>query len=425
MKHTLSLLGADLTTFMRPEEEGVRHLTTCRACTTAHLENSTLVGYLMNRLISAGCRQKQPLIRAYSSVVAQATRPELAGLLPTKKTMNRVLFDNDSRLPYKKIVPILQSVYTNLDHPEDIRLPKYTRKHDLMLCKDLLKTVRNTTNSMNRNLVDLENELVQQAAELGDNDAIAMLAFETIEAGTSSKEDYRYANDLLKKLTDMQHPLVFKMAGDLAFKKGFHDQAEQYWLQFIELEPDTISAAQIYLNLGVYYFTYQKPRADLTRARICFEKSIKYGELDTFTLKSHYYLGQLYSSTDPRLAKHHLQIAASRGLKESFAALGFLEMNLFNNYQKSIEWFKLGVEASNDLTCLIGQFDCYVSLKEFKNAFQILHNLKSLKEKMERVINLGKVPKEHQESMLVNYPVLQTFFLTRQASIAVINSNLV
>lgn len=379
----------------------------------------------MASLFSAPVRRRRPLLRACYSAIAAGSRPDLLQLLPSKKTVNRILFDNDSRLPYKKIVPVLQSVYEHLDSPENILLPNYTVHRDLMLCRELLKTIRNTTNSMNRHLVDLENELVQQAAELGDNDAITMLAFETIGSKTSSKEDYKYANDLVKKLTEMNHPLVFRMAGDLAFKNGLHDQAEQYWLQFIALEPDTVAAGQIYSNLGVYYFSYLKPRADLTKAKVCFEKSIKYGELDTYILKAHYYLGQLYTITDPRLSKYHLQIAASRGLKESFPSLGFLEMNQFNNYSKAIEWFKLGVEASNDLTCLIGQFDCHILSKEFKSAFTILHNLTSLKEKMEKAQKMANVPQEHKDAMLVNYPLLQTFFHTRLGSIATLNSNIV
>ena len=102
--------------------------------------------------------------------------------------------------------------------------------------------------------------MVEQAAELGNNDAIGMLAFEFIEDPQTSKEDYKYANKLIDNLTNLKHPLVFKMAGDLAFKKGYHNQAEIYWLQFIDLEAgDAYLAVRYTANLGIYYFNYLKP----------------------------------------------------------------------------------------------------------------------------------------------------------------------
>lgn len=344
-------------------------------------------------------------------------RPELLSLLPGKRTMNKILFDNDSRLSYKKVIPILNSVYSNIETPDDIILPKYVKSNDLMLCKQILASIRSTTNSINKNLVLLENELVEQAAELGNNDAIAILAFESIEDPQTSKEDYKYANKLIDNLTNLKHPLVFKMAGDLAFKKGYHNQAEVYWLQFIELELDTILASQVYANLGIYYFNYLKPRPDLTKAELYMKKSIRFGELDKYTIQAHYYLGQLYSMTDPILSKYHLEISASKGLKESFPSLGFLEMNIFKNYSKSLEWFKLGVESSNDLSCMIGQFDCFINLENHIQADGIYRNLVSVHNKISSARTRKDIPKDIQQAMDTNQSLLNLFFSTRSGSI--------
>lgn len=351
------------------------------------------------------------------------TRPDLISLLPKKRTLSRILFDQNSRLSAKKLIPVLDAIYTNLSTPELIRLPKYVNSNDLMTFKNVLSTIRNTTNAINRNLVDLENELVEQAAEFGNNDAITMLAFETIgkklqNDKTVSKEDYKYANELVLKLTEMKHPLVFKMAGDLAFKQGYHSQAADYWLQFVDLEPDTITASQVYSNLGIYYFSFAKPKPNLSLAKLYFERSIKLGELDNFIIQSHYYLGQLYVETNPLNAKYHLEISASRGLKESFPSLGFLEMNVFQNYRKSIEWFQLGVEANNDLTCMIGQFDCYLKLVDYKSAFECLTKIESIRDRIKGIRQRTvKVPQEMKLLMELNENLLTVFFNTRRADI--------
>lgn len=365
-----------------------------------------MISRLSTRPVTAGggCR----VLRMYSTA-----RPDLAGLLPNKKTINRLLFDHDSRLAYKKSLEILKSVYSKLDDPGSIRLPSYTTSDDLMLFKQVLATIRTTTNSINRNLLDLENELVEQAAELGNNDAIAILAFKAIEDKATSEADYKYANDLIKELTDISHPLVFKLAGDLAFKKNLLIQAEDYWLKFLELEPNTILSSQVCANLGIYYFNYVKPKPNLQKAKYYLQKSIKYGELDNYIIKSHYYLGQLFSINDPMLSKYHLEISASRGLKESFPSLGFLEMNVFKNFTKSLEWFKLGVESNNDLSCLIGQFDCYTFMKNSKQASIILLRLNEINEKLNK-LKAEQVPENFVETFENNKYLLKIFFTSRR-----------
>lgn len=351
--------------------------------------------------------------------LASAARPPLASILPKKKAVNRLLFDADARLPYRKIMPILASVYSGLDNPDQIRMPAYTQHQDLMALRSILQDLRSVTHSVNTHLVDLENELVEQAAELGNSDAIAMLAFEAVALPQTLKDDYAYANKLIRQLTDAKHPLVFKLAGDFALSKNYHRQAADYWTQFLELEDKTVLASHVYLNLGVYYYHYVKPRPDLAKARECLEKAIKFGELDTHLVKAHYYLGQLYSITDPVLSRYHLEISASRGLPESFPSLGFLELNVFDNCAKALEWFKLGVEASSDVTCLVGQFDAHMRAGKLVLAGNVLANLEGLKSKLDRVLLKGMdaVPESYRVLAQTNHTVLSTFFDTRRPQI--------
>ncbi|OBA19323.1 hypothetical protein METBIDRAFT_13620 [Metschnikowia bicuspidata var. bicuspidata NRRL YB-4993] len=347
------------------------------------------------------------------------SRPSLDSILPKKKTINRLLFDNDSRLAYKKAMPILNTVYANLDSPQDIRLPSHAKHDDLMMLRSILHDLRSVTNSINKNLVDLENELVEQAAELGNNDAIAMLAFEAVASKDTSKEDHAHANKLIRQLTEQKHPLVFKLAGDFAFSKSYHEQAAQYWQQFLELEDDTILASHVHSNLGIYYYHYMNPRPNLGEAKLCFEKAIRFGQLDSHIVKAHYYLGQLYSITDPVLSRYHLEISATKGLQESLPSLGFMELNVFNNVSKALEWFKLGVEANSDISCLIGQFDAHSRAGSNGKAIKILANLRGLKEKLDKILAKGinHVPASYRELAASNQVLLNTFFATRSDAI--------
>lgn len=364
------------------------------------------VGYGLSRSLVG-------LVRYYSSSVTKR-RPDLLSILPKKKIINKLLFDFNSRLTYKKALPVLESIYKHLDIPEEIVLPNYVKGQDLMTLKSMLSGVRKVTNTIETNLVNLETELVEQAAEMGNNDAITILAFDTIQNSSSTKEDYRYATSLIKELTDMKHPLVFKMGGDLAFKKKYYEQAEYYWLDFLKVESDTIAAAQVYSNLGIYYFSYLRPRPNLTKAKLCFEKSIKLGELDEYTVRSHYYLGQLYAITEPQLSRYHLEIAACKALKESFLTLGFLEMNVFNNLNSAYEWFKLGVEASKDLTCMMGQFDCLIRLERFKDAASTLKTLNTISQQIKKLSGKGDLLADVKEHIMTNDALLKLFFDTRR-----------
>lgn len=358
----------------------------------------------------------------YQSMKYYSTqRPPLNELIPPKKVLNRLLFDKDSRLGYKKVVKIYDAVYSKIDTPDQIQLPSFVVSDDLMILREVLGIIRKTTNTINKNLVDIEKELLQQAGELGNNDAIALLSFSAIQDPNTTKQDYDDANNLIKQLSDIKHPLVFKLAGDLAYTKKMPQNAETYWLQFLELESDTIEASHVYTNLGIHYYSLH-PKPNLTKAKYYLEKALRFGELDNTILRAHFFYSQLFTITDPKVSKYHLEICASRGLQESFKSLGFMELNVFGDFVKSLEWFKLGVKSNGDLSCHIGQFDCYVFLKEYKQALSILQKLISIQESMQK--HKLKIHKNMEATYNINKSLLETFFNTRQSSIEMVRTNL-
>lgn len=329
------------------------------------------------------------------------SRPPIYEILPKKKIMNRILFDLDSRHGYGKLYSAYEAVYKKLDNDEEPILPKYINASDLMIMKKALENIRIMTHTANRNLVDLENELVEQAAEHGNNDAVALLAFEAIVNENASQEDKIYAKELVSKLLDLSHPLTIKLSGDLCLKNEMNDQAEKFYYDFLELEDDTFLASEVFKQLGIINF--QKP--NLVSSKQFFERSIRTGPIDKVA-DCHYYLGQL-NIHDPRKARHHFELSASQGFKESFQQLGFLELNFFGNLNKAKEWFKLGSEIS-DLSCIIGLFDCSIREKKWKNAYKTYKLLEN------------SLPNSANED---NVTVWNHFLENRKKSIELMNKN--
>lgn len=111
-------------------------------------------------------------MRRYLSSVASQSRPSILELLPPKRFVNRILFDLDSRLNYKKVIPVLDTIYQSIPSGEDPIIPKYATPDDLMLFQKALKEIRQKTRTENRYLMQLENALVEKAAESGQRDAV-------------------------------------------------------------------------------------------------------------------------------------------------------------------------------------------------------------------------------------------------------------
>lgn len=301
-------------------------------------------------------------IRAAGAVQKRflSKRPSFYEVMPQKRTMSRILFDLDSKHPFNKLYPVYESVYKLLDTLEDAEIPVKVDANDLMVMKRALETIRTQTSTTNRHLLALENSLVEYAAERGNNDAVALLSYEALLG--DSDEDKSHAKKLISGLLQLKHPLTVKLSGDLCMKNSLQQQAEKFYLDFLELENDTFLASEVFKQLGILNF--QKP--DLIQARYWFDRSIRTGPVDKVA-ECHFYLGQLHGY-DPAKSRYHLETAASQGFKESFRQLGFLELNQFDNLPKALEWFKLGVELG-DYDCAVGLFDCFMKTGQYKKAF--------------------------------------------------------
>lgn len=322
---------------------------------------------------------------------------QLSKILPKKKFIKRQLFDLDSRYTYKRIIPVYKLFYESIKNKSELKIPRYIDGSDLMIMKRILENYRVQSNLIIKNLVNLENELLEAAAELHDNNAISILAFETLLDKNSNNDDKKSARSLIKSLFEINHPLTIKNLGDLAFNFKNYLNAEYYYLTYLDLisklnpnskknynsslifinSSNTNTIAETYKQLGILNF--QKPNISL--AKQFFTQSIltlnTYTTNNSNTVQSHYYLAQIYSRTNPKLSRYHLEISAQSAFKESFKDLGFLELNYFNNPIKALEWFKLGYDLNdNDINHLIGEFDCYILLNDYTEARSTYDSLK-------------------------------------------------
>lgn len=314
--------------------------------------------------------------RKYATVALNNQKPLLHEIFPQKRMMNKILFELDSRLSFAKLYPVYESIYNCMDkQEEEIPIPRNINSSDMMIMKKGLEKVRHKTKSVNRHLLELENTLLDKAAEMGDNDAVALLAFDVLkDPSNNSEDDVQYAKRLVKDLYQRKHHLTLKLTGDLALKGGDSAEAENYYQKFLELENDTFLAGEVYGQLGQVNFR----KADLFTSEAYFLKSIQFSPLE-YSVHSYFYLAQIYMNFDPSKARILMECCASQGFRESFKALGFLEMNYFKDLIKAQEWFKLGMELF-ELECFVGYFDCCVALDDWAAASKCINSMKRIAE---------------------------------------------
>lgn len=309
--------------------------------------------------------------RKYATVALNNQKPLLHEIFPQKRMMNKILFELDSKLSFAKLYPVYETIYNGMDtQEEEIPISSNIDASDVMIMKKGLEKVRHRTKSINRHLLALENTLLDKAAEMGDNDAVALLAFDVLKhPSNNSEDDVQYAKRLVKDLYQRKHHLTLKLTGDLALKGGNTAEAENYYKKFLELEGDTFLAGEVYGQLGQVNF--RKP--DLSTSEIYFLKSIQFSPLE-YSVHSYFYLAQIYMNSDPSKARILMECCASQGFRESFKALGFLEMNYFRDLIKAQEWFKLGMELF-ELECFVGYFDCCVALNDWVAANKCINSM--------------------------------------------------
>ncbi|GES68794.1 hypothetical protein SCEPF1_0021005300 [Saccharomyces cerevisiae] len=302
-------------------------------------------------------------------------------IFPKKRTVNKILFQLDTRLTYHEMYPIFLQVSQNTNQ-ENIPWRKkypYIRSSDIMQMRNVLITLRTQNKFVHKDLLAMEDKLLNIAAELGNNDAISILSFNVIHeykkenVKSSYEKDIETANKFIKKLYARNHHLTVKLIGDLFFENKTYDKAEKYYQEFLKLENSTKLAGEVHGKLGEIQI---KQVNGFLKAEKSWLSCIELLEIERSS-RWYFLLARLYMSSEPMKAKALLENCASIGFKECFKTLGFLELNYFNNYERAKEWFKTGMEIM-DLECFFGFFDCCVKEENFKGARDCLESVKKL-----------------------------------------------
>lgn len=292
----------------------------------------------------------------------------LTTLVP-KQELKRYLFEFKVPLSYKDVATTLEACRT-LD--DGLKLPETISADNVMTFKRILETMRKRTGRIDKSLVAVENNLVERAAEMGHNSAIALLAGRVLADKESPKEDTTHADYLLTQLMDRRHALAFKISGDLAYKAGYNEKAVKFYQLAIDNDiEDNAVLVECLRNIGLINFMNKQ----IQKARPAFERAVDVAEDPKQVMDCHYYLGQMLEP-DKMAVRYHLERAGSNGLKEAFAPLGFLYLNYFNDQKLALEWFKLGAELG-DVNCLIGQLDVYLKREDIQRAEGVMDKLKS------------------------------------------------
>lgn len=380
--------------------------------------------------------------RLYSSI--PNAKPLLLDILPSKKMISRLLFDYDARYNFNKYLPVIESIYDN-ECSDYANIPEKFKGNDLLVFQRVLAQIRKQTHTINPLLLKLENDLIEKAAERGSRDALSTLSFMALEGKGEgwSEEDKTTAKSYIKELMELEHPLTFKLAADRELK-GYTDSLERkctesndtpnddliptfdlsfstitespkqlgraisLYEHFLSLDSRSTIAAAAHRSLGMIYFRTQQ----LGKSKEHFEKAVELAP-STDNPQAHFFLG-LLNETDPLVARYHFQMAASEGFRESFANLGYLELNVFNDLYKSREWFALGAELGVP-ECIVGLFDVAMRKKDYRKARAIVEKaerqgvsnlLKEVRKdsvelaisEADRIIEVAEEPQARQQS---------------------------
>ncbi len=297
-----------------------------------------------------------------SKASVKKSKPLLTDILPRKKVISKLLFDFNAKYNYHHYLPVVMDIYDKMESDKEPVTDKL-KGSDLIIFQRVLKEIRTQTHSSNKYLKELEDSLIEEAATLGNRDALTIICFKSLDdtTGEYTKDDKEQAKIFINKLSKLKHPLVFKMAGDHYYRKSDIKKAVNLYGKFLKLDNNSFLASEVYKTLGMLSFQEQK----LMQAKVFMEKAINLAPSNKVS-QAHFILG-LINEIDPLKARYHFEMAASEGFLESFVNLGFLELNYFRNIYKSKLWFKLGAELG-DYNCMIGLFDCYMKEENWKNA---------------------------------------------------------
>lgn len=296
---------------------------------------------------------------------------DIAEVLPKKKIIRQYLYEKKIGLSYKKVLHTYEACWGDNDQV----LPSGVKGEHVYQLKSILEAHRKRTGSINRKGLSLENNLVERAAELGNNMAISLLCGRTLNDETASEEDKEHAVKLLDELCDLNFGPAFKIKADVAYKFGHVSKAEGLYQDCLDtnLSSDLNSVRiECLRSIGVIRFnTY-----DLSQAKLYFQLAIAEAERPDQVMDCHFYLSQILEQ-DKEISRYHLEQAARHGLKQAFAPLGFLLLNYFNRPELAVEWFELG-NSIGDFNSSVGLFDVSMREKKLDVAQKALETIKKL-----------------------------------------------
>ncbi|SMN18789.1 similar to Saccharomyces cerevisiae YDL107W MSS2 Peripherally bound inner membrane protein of the mitochondrial matrix involved in membrane insertion of C-terminus of Cox2p [Maudiozyma saulgeensis] len=299
-------------------------------------------------------------------------KPEFSKVFPSKKLINRILFQLDSDVTSRTIIPIYQSIYEKRVIPI-----KYRSNGDvLFLMNRVLSKIRKMSNYETIPLKEMRNTLLYQSASNGSNDAIALLCYEILSNKDVKPPKKKEAEKLLKDLVMLGHGLSFKVVGDLYYSMGQTAECISWYEKFLE-QPQLKNEWKGEVLEKIAEIQYRQGPENIKIAEQKFLEVIKICKLQD-CVKSYFYLAQIYIKYDPMKSKILLEQCCTQGFKEAFKELGYLEMNYFRDYGKAQEWFKIGMEVF-EIECYFGYFDCSFESKQYINCVNCLKSMESLK----------------------------------------------
>ncbi|CCF56113.1 hypothetical protein KAFR_0A06780 [Kazachstania africana CBS 2517] len=282
-------------------------------------------------------------------------------IFPSKRVINKILFQLDTPLTSKYLLPLYEDVFLG-------RRPSRKVSGDVYyMMSEVLRKVKDRNRYEPMELAKLRKDLLFLSSLNGCNDGIAKLCYDIIKEDNESTDNKTKSKDLLLQLVKHGHLLSFKLVGDIYFYKTQEfDEAKRWYSKFVENYKDRIfdnevlgNAAE---NLGIISFH----DGDFELAERIFLKVIKMVP-KAQCVRSIFYLSQIYIKYDPLKSKILLESCCSEGFKESFKEIGYLEMRYFENFERAMDWFKIGME-SFDIECFFGYFDCSYRLQKFEQA---------------------------------------------------------
>ncbi|CAB4257070.1 similar to Saccharomyces cerevisiae YDL107W MSS2 Peripherally bound inner membrane protein of the mitochondrial matrix involved in membrane insertion of C-terminus of Cox2p [Maudiozyma barnettii] len=298
-------------------------------------------------------------------------KPDFVKVFPSKKLINRILFQLDSDITSRTIIPIYRSLYEKKTIPT-----KYRHNGEvLFLMNRVLSKINKISHYETTPLKEMRNSLLYKSANNGSNDAIALLCFEVLSNKDVTPTKKKEAEKLLRDLIMLGHGLSFKVVGDLYHSMGKTTECISWYEKFLE-QPQLKNELKGEVLEKIAEIQYKEDSKNIKIAERNFLEVIKICKLQD-CVKSYFYLAQIYIKYDPMKSKILLEQCCTQGFKEAFKELGYLEMNYFRDYGKAQEWFKIGMEVF-EFECYFGYFDCSFELKQYNNCINCLKSMEIL-----------------------------------------------